>query len=157
LRIETNRWLENLAIAKYKKVKYITTKEYKEYKQALNDLFEQNKYLMKIKRGSLIHWDINNPGNVLINKGKISGIIDFEWSIIGDPIWDLVLSNEDLQDKYSKTTNMNIKHIKRKLLLYRPLWFLWGTNTHLHRPHILNICLSEFTTGLDKLRKEKML
>lgn len=36
----------------------------------------------------LIHGDAINPGNILIREGNIVGIVDWEWSIIGDPAWE---------------------------------------------------------------------
>jgi len=130
LKTESTRWLEDLAEAEHEGKEFISEKQYEEYKQALKELFEKNEEFMEVEQGVLVHWDMNNPGNVLIEKGIITGIIDFEWSIIGDPMWDFVLSGEELQKEYSKKTNISLEHIKKMMLLYHPLWFLWGTNTH---------------------------
>ncbi len=40
----------------------------------------------------LVHWDLYD-GNILIDNGEISGIIDFEKSIWGDPLMNVYLGN----------------------------------------------------------------
>lgn len=40
----------------------------------------------------LVHWDLYD-GNIMINNGKISGIIDFEKSLWGDPLMNVYFSN----------------------------------------------------------------
>ncbi|MBU1975204.1 MAG: aminoglycoside phosphotransferase family protein, partial [Nanoarchaeota archaeon] len=156
LETEAKRWLETLRTAEHLGEKYITNHQFGQFKLAINSLLQKNELLFDIKQGSLLHWDIVNPSNVLIKRGKISGIIDFEWCAIGDPLWDLVFSESRLQAKYSELSGIDTETIRKKLLLYHPLWFLWGTNTHLHRPEILNVCLNEFITGMEKARNAGM-
>ncbi|OFY98392.1 MAG: hypothetical protein A2Z97_11965 [Bdellovibrionales bacterium GWB1_52_6] len=44
--------------------------------------------LAKIKTPSLLHGDYQF-GNILVDQGRIRGIIDYEWSLAGDPAYDL--------------------------------------------------------------------
>ena len=155
LSTESGRWLGNLAVPSEEP--YISPEEYEQYKSDLRSLFEKQKGLLALTQASLLHWDINNPTNILIKDRNISGIIDYEWAILGDPLWDLVLSEDLVQEEYSRMTKTPLNLIRKKLLIYHPLWFLWGTNTHFPRPYILKTCLKEFTEGLDKLRDAGML
>lgn len=50
------------------------------------------KDLADINCGSLVHRDFHY-GNVLHNDGRISGLIDFEWALSGDPAYDFTLSH----------------------------------------------------------------
>jgi Ser/Thr protein kinase RdoA (MazF antagonist) len=50
------------------------------------------KDLADIDRGALVHRDFHY-GNVLHNDGRISGLIDFEWALSGDPAYDFMLSH----------------------------------------------------------------
>src|SRR3989344_2807420 len=51
----------------------------------------------------LVHSDFS-ASNIQINDGKIVGIFDFEWSHIGDPLWDLqkLLINFQLGDGFGR-------------------------------------------------------
>ncbi len=53
------------------------------------------KYLFacdSVKEPKLIHWDLW-PGNVIINEGKISGIIDLERALWADPLMEYYFGN----------------------------------------------------------------
>lgn len=54
---------------------------------------KNNKNLINVKfKPSLIHSDYQG-GNILVNKGKISGIFDMEWSFSGDAEYELSAMN----------------------------------------------------------------
>ena len=47
-----------------------------------------HKPLLEIKEFSLIHGDVR-PSNIIVNKTKITGLIDWEMSNLCDPAWDI--------------------------------------------------------------------
>ena len=48
--------------------------------------------LADIDRGSLVHRDFHY-GNILHNDGRVSGLIDFEWALSGDPAYDFTYTH----------------------------------------------------------------
>jgi len=56
--------------------------------QIENIFFQKKEILDSVKNATLVHSDFHF-GNLLFEKEHISGIIDFEWSLAGDPEWDL--------------------------------------------------------------------
>lgn len=88
----------------------------------------------------LIHGDSINPSNILIrNKNEIK-LLDWEWSISGDPAWEFCdlgwwpLINSNVMSAYfqaSKITNsFDQKEFLHRIKLYIPLWLLWGMYMH---------------------------
>lgn len=82
-------------------------------------------------QGSLVHGDLTNPSNILVENGKITGIIDFEWALAGDPAWDFIFSNEYDMDIYFNSISQPLSPEQKKKFLariqaYRPLWFTWA-------------------------------
>lgn len=90
----------------------------------------------------LTHSDFS-AGNIQVNDGEIVGIFDFEWSHIGDPLWDLqkLLINFQLGDGFSKADFLkgyqleNITEEERTRIkmytLHQGLWEIWATKTQL--------------------------
>lgn len=90
----------------------------------------------------LVHSDFS-AGNIQINGGEIVGIFDFEWSHIGDPLWDLqkLLINFQLGNGFSKADFLkgyqleNITDEERTRIkmytLHQGLWEIWATKTQL--------------------------
>lgn len=89
----------------------------------------------------LIHGDAINPSNILIDKDNISGIIDWEWSLFGDPAWEFCdpgwweYLDIKLLEPYFSSLNKNmtiedkVDFIKR-VELYKPIWFMWACSVH---------------------------
>ncbi|PEP92446.1 hypothetical protein CN582_25235 [Bacillus wiedmannii] len=84
------------------------------------------------KRSSaLLHGDYY-PNNVIYNDShkKIAGVVDFEWSMYGDPIYDFRVMEFFLFPKYIykeffyKGYNINIKEIEVELSIYREIYKL---------------------------------
>lgn len=90
----------------------------------------------------LTHSDFS-AGNIQMKDGKIVGIFDFEWSHVGDPLWDLqkLLINFQLGAGFSKTDFLkgyrleNITEEERTRIkmytLHQGLWEIWATKTQL--------------------------
>ena len=100
-----------------------------------------NQIIKKISSSEsvLVHGDAVNPGNILIEKGKISGILDWEWALIGDPAWEFCdpgwwpFLNEKSLATYFQELNYNQSQVKdflRRARDYRLLWILWGAHMH---------------------------
>lgn len=41
-----------------------------------------------LERASLVSCDIFNPSNILVDGGKVTGIVDWEWAFAADPAWE---------------------------------------------------------------------
>lgn len=66
--------------------------------QELRDLLYSNTVCMnEVTVPSLIHWDLWD-GNILVHEGKITGIIDFERALWGDPLFEHYFSNTALDN-----------------------------------------------------------
>ncbi len=54
-----------------------------------NDVLSTNTHLLdQVKVASLIHVDFHF-GNLLFSNDEITGVVDFEWALAGDPLYDL--------------------------------------------------------------------
>ena len=73
----------------------------------------------------LLHGDMINYSNILVKNNKITGIVDFEWSLAGDPAYDLAFDTGLDISNYS--TNKDF--LKRKSI-YTIIWLLWGCTVH---------------------------
>jgi thiamine kinase-like enzyme len=125
--------------------------------QAREGLLNTGRFLIKVLRskllryegGVLVHGDSINPRNILVQQGVVSGVLDWEWSIIGDPAWEFcdpawesVYAHDRLQP-YEEATNALSKQkfdrggFLRRVHLYRPLWLLWSTSLHSDEPRSL--------------------
>lgn len=53
----------------------------------------QTGLLEEVERPVLVHGDFHR-GNLLVNGGELTGVVDFEWCMAGDPEWDLATLQE---------------------------------------------------------------
>ncbi len=90
----------------------------------------------------LVHSDFS-ASNIQLKDGKIVGIFDFEWSHVGDPLWDLqkLPINFQLGDGFEarnflkgygmeNPTEEELIRIKM-YALHQGLWEIWATKTQL--------------------------
>ena len=57
--------------------------------QQMENIFSEKKEILEsVVEAKLVHADFH-LGNLLFQEKEISGILDFEWSLAGDPEWDL--------------------------------------------------------------------
>lgn len=89
--------------------KLMTSKEF----AILTDFLEKN-IVRDFNSPRLLHKDLN-PDNILIHKGKISGIIDASDAISGDPLFDIAILYLKIreQDFYKFMKAYGTKDIKR--------------------------------------------
>ena len=87
----------------------------------------------------LIHGDAINPSNVLVRGNKVTGLLDWEWSMIGDPAWEFcdcgwwpLLDEKSLRPylKEAGFTGTQAKNFLKRARTYRLLWILWGAHMH---------------------------
>ena len=90
----------------------------------------------------LVHGDFS-VSNIQINNGNIVGVFDFEWSHIGDPLWDLQklfinfqlggkFSRESFLKGYSMENPTEEEWTRIKIYtLHQGLWEIWATKTQL--------------------------
>jgi aminoglycoside phosphotransferase (APT) family kinase protein len=67
------------------------------YARGLAMVRDHKDFLDTVQTGHLVHNDYHFE-NVLQEDGEVTGIIDFEWALAGDPVWDLAMDDrwEDL-------------------------------------------------------------
>jgi len=95
---------------KMKKAKGILPKELLD---KIKDYFEKNKKLLNIKeKPCLLHKDYHSS-HILVDKGKITGIIDLEWAIAGHSEMDLAKSCLWMFDKNKKSDKIFLKGYKK--------------------------------------------
>jgi aminoglycoside phosphotransferase (APT) family kinase protein len=105
-------------------------------------------------KGSLVHGDMGNPSNVLGDQEVVTGIIDWEFALIGDPAWEFCdegwveTIRETQLDSYFQACNIGIEKQRqaflRRILLYRPLQCLMWLYVHRNDedPVIFDTCVA---------------
>jgi aminoglycoside phosphotransferase (APT) family kinase protein len=88
--------------------------------------------LTSVTEKHLVHWDYQFE-NILYHAGKITAVIDFEWALAGDPVWDFKLvdqwnsdcsgSTTHIIDGYSSIQPLPPDHLPRRWL-YKMIWHL---------------------------------
>ncbi|OGG08574.1 hypothetical protein A2154_00375 [Candidatus Gottesmanbacteria bacterium RBG_16_43_7] len=115
-----------------------------EVEEEINKTFQQFQNLSSDLENEfrLVHSDFS-ASNIQINDGKIVGIFDFEWSHIGDPLWDLQklpinyqlgdgFSNENFLKGYGMENPTEEERIRVKMYTLRQgLWEIWAMKTQL--------------------------
>lgn len=65
----------------------LSLEKYKLFCKKLNVFFSKHQEYFTGAKGKLLHGDISFD-NILVNNQRIAALIDFEWSMSGDPAWD---------------------------------------------------------------------
>jgi aminoglycoside phosphotransferase (APT) family kinase protein len=122
------------------KGKYFTWKVEREIKEAFKKFQRQISNLSNELR--LTHGDFS-VGNIQIDNDKIAGVFDFEWSHIGDPLWDLQklpinfqlgdsFSRENFLKGYGMERPTEEEQIRIKMYcLHQGIWEIWATKMQL--------------------------
>lgn len=153
---ESGSWLDN--IYEYRRTidqSVLSARDYRLYRNQLKSLLDRNADSLSCATASLIHGDITNPGNILISNRKITGILDFEWALIGDPAWEFAFNGQDILPYYFQAARengmvINKDEFKRKIRLYEVLWLLWGANVHVRGGDLKKILFQKFDKKLRK-------
>lgn len=83
LKREVRIWIKDLV--KKEKNKTLISK--------LKAHYATNKEKFKIKKSVLVHGDLINPSNILVSKNKVTGVVDWEIALAGDPAWEFCFNN----------------------------------------------------------------
>jgi aminoglycoside phosphotransferase (APT) family kinase protein len=83
----------------------------------------------------LVHGDITNPGNILINGDTVAGFVDWELCLAGDPAWEFCFNNRYSLDAYFKSLKKKLsaaeqEEFKERARLYEPLFLLRSMHIH---------------------------
>jgi aminoglycoside phosphotransferase (APT) family kinase protein len=103
----------------------------------LAQLFANHADILGLQQGYFVHGDIVNLSNVLVQDNEVTGIIDFEWSISGDPAWEF--SHTEVRPGASYYEVRGISSDAEKARFLRSVdfctifWSLWGA--HVHAPN----------------------
>jgi hypothetical protein len=85
-------------------------------------------------RPFLVHNDMTNPSNILVSGEGVCGIIDWEWSLFGDPAWEFGFNNEYALIEYFRERNMQDPEEQRsfrlRMELNKVLYLAWGLHVH---------------------------
>jgi len=153
---ESKIWLQNIFDNYNERESFLESIEFEKIGKKLENLLEKYKAVIDIEQGYLIHGDILNPGNILGGKGKLTGIVDWEWSISGDPAWEFVFGENEIMEKYFSFAGLNDKEKQKefrlKIKIYRIFWLLWGTNVHVKGGTLKNILYKEFKKELNNFK-----
>ncbi len=107
--------------------------------------------------GSLIHADIHFE-HILVNNGRLAGIIDFNKTLVGDPLFDIayysVMPNGEYYPHIKRTANVEWEedrfHLYRLLMSIRKIHTRYVAYNHLaQQPKVLDIAIEE----INRLRK----
>ena len=132
LKTESDRWIRVLmnhadanGLLFFEKVKTLVSSLLKKYGAQLS-----------IDSPRLIHGDMVNPGNVMVCEEHISGIIDFEWAIAGDPAWEFAFTDTVPLRAYFDERNaqegivIDETGFLLRIRIYSIFWLLWGLQVH---------------------------
>jgi len=85
-----------------------------------------------IPRTSLVSSDMMNPSNILFENGVVTGVVDWEWALIGDPAWEFCALNPYSLDHYFKyfpelmTKEARRDFLERAALYENFAYLMWG-------------------------------
>lgn len=122
------------------KDKYFNRKVEREIRETFEKFQHQVSNLSNELR--LVHGDFS-ASNIQINDGKIVGVFDFEWSHIGDPLWDLqkLPISFQLGDGFSRKNFLkgyDVEYLTKEeqirikmYCFHQGIWEIWATKTQL--------------------------
>lgn len=120
-----------------------------------------------VSGGSLVHGDLGNPSNILAENGRVTGIIDWEFALIGDPAWEFcdegwietirATSLHDYFDASSVVAEEKRTEFLRRITLYRPLQCLMWLYVHRHDtdPIIFDTCVELLKKDLAEAKQRR--
>lgn len=87
----------------------------------------------------LVHGDLTNPSNILVKDGRVTGIVDWEYSMAGDPAWEFAVQSPYSLDEYFRLmpelqTQESQERFKRRRKIYSGLAFVLWLYTHSWNP-----------------------
>ncbi len=98
-------------------------------------------------RPALVHGDLTNPSNILLQEGHVSGFIDWELSIASDPAWEFACGNQYTLERYfsmcamyedDEVKNQFRERIRHYAVLINGFWCFMHHETYESRLYQLN-------------------
>ncbi|HCU71050.1 MAG TPA: hypothetical protein DIC35_04875 [Candidatus Moranbacteria bacterium] len=150
---ESDLWFENIWQNRERGYE-LSEKALLDVKNKLSFICYRNKHLFESGAPSLIHGDMINPGNILIEESRISGIIDFEWSLAGDAAWEFAYSgNPGMDNFFDVCDEMGVSYdrdlFREKVKFYRIFWLIWGTNVHAEGYELKKLLFEDLVESLN--------
>ncbi len=142
----------------------LTAEKYKIFCKKLNAFFKKYKEYFIGTKGKLLHGDIGFD-NVIVNNERISALIDFEWSMSGDPAWDFAgyvdekgrhstLYEKLLQEYFKCLKKQDVKideaNFRFRIKLYWVIKLLFIANTF-KKDKNFNWAIQRFEKEIDEL------
>lgn len=96
--------------------------------EKIKQFYERNKHFLQTEESVFLHSDIYDP-NIVVNNGKISGIIDFGDLSAGPAMKDFALLYINHHDdyKFTKVLEGYGEHSMEEIRFYAFLWLCWKT------------------------------
>lgn len=151
VRTESRNWLDRLFLGYNQKESFMSGREYIRLQEMIGRIVEKNKALLVRQESRFIHGDMINPGNIIVKDCKISGIIDYEWSMGGDSAWEFGFTTQFPKKSYFKGFRKHeIVDFQQRKKIYAILWRLWGCSVHVMGNKIKDILWKEFLDLLER-------
>lgn len=77
---------------------HMMDRKYDHLREDIEDVVEGNQEYLDAERFTVVHQEFG-PRNIMVNNGSIEGIVDWERSISGDPMFDYVQTRERMIQK----------------------------------------------------------
>ncbi|MES2225729.1 MAG: phosphotransferase [Patescibacteria group bacterium] len=134
-------------------VSYFSAVSADEFRRKIEDLLSLNRECFEIESASLIHGDVLNYSNVLVEDGKVTGVVDLEWALLGHPAWEFVFRKQPPIGRYvplAKQKGLIPPDIdfKRSVALHNIFWCAWGASVHATNPEFGSALFKSFITSL---------
>ena len=92
--------------------------------------------MKSIESNHLVHGDLANPTNIIVKNGAVNGIIDFEFALSGDPVWEFSHTLDYPMHDYFDRTDLNSRCLDERRSLYSCLWSLFAVYLNAKNPDL---------------------
>ena len=152
LREEADIWIKNILLNSDKGWK-IEKEEIIKIKEEVNLLFETKNDLFILEKPVFIHGDIVNLSNVLVKDEEVTGVLDFEWAMAGDPTWEFAyICNPDIERYFLKSEragHIDLAQLRDKVKVYKVLFLIWGVNEYADGQDLKRVLFGDLLKALE--------
>ena len=159
LRKESRRWIA-VALAHTGKKSVRERAFLEKLRSFLPRMLKKYDAALAVASPRLIHGDMVNPGNILVKDSHISGIIDFEWALAGDPAWEFAFTQDVALTAYFQERRrhgpVDEDSFFLRMRIYALFWLLWGVTVHANGGPVKKILLRMLRARFDAFEKNEM-